>query len=239
MDKKKWTMQENFIFPTEAGMPAEAVSLRVTPGFMEERTEQAVRLSGIYHIAAEILFTEEGPAGELEEPDTAVLIEDVEMDGNRGYFEYAVPLHIDLPAEAKSPIHVTAMRERSEEDGQGSISIVWDVECEFNEAVAEAVESSSFRQFAETVETPEVVHLTEEEEPVPSPVVLEEEVQEEEAVAEEPVAQEETATAMAESMNDSTSYQGSDEALSFIAGLKDEYSTTLFRLNDIFIKQKG
>lgn len=224
-------------------MPSEAVSLRVTPGFMEERTEQAVRLSGIYHIAAEILFTEEGPAGELEDQDAAVLIEDVEMDGNRGYFEYAVPLHIDLPPEAKSPIHVTAMRERSEEDGQGSIGIVWDVECEFNEAVAEAVESSSLRQVAEaveTVETPEVVHLTEEEEePVPSPIVLAEEIQEEEALAEEPVAQEETATAMAESMNDSTSYQGSDEALSFIAGLEDEYSTTLFRLNDIFIKQKG
>lgn len=217
------------MFPPEAGVPFEAISLRVTPGFMEERTEQAVRLSGIYHIAAEILFTEEVPTREAVDSDAAVFVEDVEMDGKRGYFEYAVPLHIDLPPQAKGPIHVTAMRERSEEDGQGSIGIVWDVECEFNEAVAEAVESSSLHR-----ETSEAANVTEEES-VSTPIA----VAEEEDSAEQPVPREETATAMTESMNDSASNQDSNEALSFIAGLKDEYSTTLFRLNDIFVKKES
>ncbi|MFS0575386.1 hypothetical protein AB1K83_07125 [Sporosarcina sp. 179-K 3D1 HS] len=227
MDKKKWTMQENFMFPAEAGMPAEAISLKVTPGFMEERSEQGVRLSGIYHIAAKIRFTEEEPIQEAEGLDAAVLVEDVELDGNKGYFEYAVPLHIDLPPEAKSPIHVTASHERSEWDGQGSIGIVWEVECEYNQALAEAIESSSLHHA-----TAEAVQMTEEE-PVTSPIAMSEES------LEKPGSHKEAATSLTESMNDSASYQESNEALSFIAGLKDEYSTTLFRLNDIFVKKES
>lgn len=242
MDKKKWTMQENFIFPAGAGVPTEAVSLKVTPGFMEERTEQAVRLSGIYHIAAEIRFSEEASLLETEELDAAVLVEDVEMNGNKGYFEYAVPLQIDLPPEAKSPIHVTAFRPRTEGDGQGSIGIVWDVECEYSEAVAEA-ESSSLQQTAAVIQEPsknpaESVAMVEEKVLVPVTKAMAEEVQEE-AAAELPATVEKTATAMTESTNDSASNQGSDEALSFIAELEDEYSTTLFRLNDIFVKQES
>ena len=102
MKKKQWTMQEDFIFPKNAGVPAGAELVNVTPRYTEERTEDAVRLTGIYHIAANVQFEEgERGSGAL---DTAILIDDVELDGNGGYFEYAVPLHIDLPPEVGSPV---------------------------------------------------------------------------------------------------------------------------------------
>ena len=39
-------------------MPAGAEMVNVTPRFTEERTEDAVRLTGIYHIAANVQFEE-------------------------------------------------------------------------------------------------------------------------------------------------------------------------------------
>jgi hypothetical protein len=141
MKKKLWTMQEDFVFPKNAGVPAGAELVNVTPRYTEERTEDAVRLTGIYHIAANVQFEEgERGSGAL---DTAILIDDVELDGNGGYFEYAVPLHIDLPPEAGSPLQVVTTSTTNELDGQGSFSVVWDVECSYKEAVAQVEKPAS------------------------------------------------------------------------------------------------
>ena len=174
MKKKLWTMQEDFIFPENAGVPAGAELVNVTPRYTEERTEDAVRLTGIYHIAANVQFEEgERGSGAL---DTAILIDDVELDGNGGYFEYAVPLHIDLPPEVGSPLQVVTTSTTNELDGQGSFSVVWDVECSYKEAVAQ-------------VEKPASIALTEE------PSAKEEKSN---AVAEKPAAPSEKSTAVAE-----------------------------------------
>lgn len=133
MKKVKWEMKERFIFPAFAGLPIGAETVSVTPRFTEERDDDAVRLTGIYHIAANVSFSEEGNKSEMTEE--AILIEDVELDGQTGYFEYAVPLNVDLPAEAGDPLNVAVVSSSFEVDGQGVCGVVWDVECSYKKAV--------------------------------------------------------------------------------------------------------
>ncbi|MFJ7936424.1 hypothetical protein [Sporosarcina sp. NPDC096371] len=245
MEKKQWTMQEDFIFPVEAGVPAGAELLQVTPIYTEERTEDAVRLTGIYHIAANVVFDEGQRADEFL--DSAILIDDVELQGMAGYFEYAVPLHIDLPSEVASPLEVVTAATAVESDGQGSFSVVWDVECSYENAVAQ-------EELVALVEEPAIVVLVEEVEE-PATIVLAEELEE---VAE--ATEVATATASADAYEiyeaeeviavavpdtnvvatyTSTPNEDMDEALAFIAGLEDGISTTSFRSNDVFIKHES
>jgi len=136
MEKKQWSMQENFYFPEHAGVPTGVQSVTVTPRYTEERTEDAVRLTGIYHIAANVEFGEGEREGAGEWDDSFILIDDVEVDGKDGYFEYAVPLNIDLPAVAESPLEIVTMQATGKSDGQGTYGVVWNVECTYTEAVA-------------------------------------------------------------------------------------------------------
>ena len=97
--------------------------------FTEERTNDAVRLIGIYHISTNVMFEEGKRPENLVE--SVILIDDVEMKGNEGYFEYAVPLNIDLPGEAENPLERYDEEHYVNPDGQGSFGIIWDVECTF------------------------------------------------------------------------------------------------------------
>ncbi len=196
MEKKQWPMQEDFYFPENAGVPTGVQSLTVTPRYTEERTEDAVRLTGIYHIAANVEF-DESTLRSIELDDSYILIDDVELDGKDGYFEYAVPLNIDLPPEAEGSLNVVTTHATGKSDGQGTYGIVWNVECTYTKAVAKV------------------------EEPV-------EERLEEQVVAATPVA-----------TVDSTSFNEADEVLSFIAELTDGTSTTVFRLNDVFVQNES
>lgn len=229
MEKKQWTMQEDFIFPVDAGVPAGAELLQVTPRYTEERTADAVRLTGVYHIAANVVFDEGQRAEEFL--DSAVLIDDVDLQGEAGYFEYAVPLHIDLPSEVVSPLQVVTTATSIESDGQGSFSVVWDVECSYEEAVAQVEE-----QVAQVVE-PATVVLAEESEQVAEVddslmIAMEEAVEIEDAEAV-------VAVATLIEKQASTSFNEMDEALTFIAGLEDGVSTTTFRSNDVFVKNES
>ncbi len=131
MESKEWAMQENFIFSEGVGLPDKTQKVVVTPRFTEERTEDGLRLTGIYHIAANIDFVD----GERAEGDyaTAILIDDVELNDAEGYFEYAIPLHIDLPPEVGSPLQVQAIEPIAQTDGQGGLQILWDVKCSYEE----------------------------------------------------------------------------------------------------------
>ncbi len=133
MEKKQWSMQEKFYFPEHAGVPTGVQSVTVTPRYTEERTEDAVRLTGIYHIAANVEFDEGARAEEWD--DSFILIDDVEVDGKDGYFEYAVPLNIDLPSIAESPLEIVTTHATGKSDGQGTYGVVWNVECTYTEAV--------------------------------------------------------------------------------------------------------
>jgi hypothetical protein len=264
MEIKQWTMQEDFIFPGNVGIPAGAEVISVTPMFSEERTADGVRLTGIYHIAANVLFEEGGSVEEGERAEealnSAILIDDVELEGNAGYFEYAVPLHIELPPEAGNPLQVVTTSATNELDGQGSFSVVWDVECSYVESVAKAkeeapatvasaVDSSSFA----LGEKPSTTTAMKEEPPTAAIVEQAEQTVEAEVEAEAPTMtahveeveeqvalEEDTARpATAVAINDSAYVEHEDEALSFIAGLEDGVSTTLFRSNDVFVKNES
>ena len=63
-------------------------------------------------------------------------MDDVELEGNTGYFEYAVPLYIDLPPEVDHPLHIEATDVKSTFDGQGSFTVAWNVNCTYGQASA-------------------------------------------------------------------------------------------------------
>lgn len=239
MENKQWTMEEVFIFPEHAGLPAGVRSLKVTPGFTEKRTEDAVRLTGIYHVAANVEFVE----GERVEgiPDATVFIDDVELVEDAGYFEYAVPLHIDLPPEVEGPLQVMTTNVTSESDGQGLFSIVWDVAITQEEPTVAIVPEEPAIAGVQEVYVSEVaeVEVAQEEK---SEVAIQEEAYvafapEEAVVAIDKVAEVEVVAQTA--TYNSTSFNNADEALSFIAGLEDGISTTTFRSNDIFVKNES
>ena len=132
MKKLQWNMEEVFYFPENIGVPKDARVVKVKAGFTEKRSEDAVRLSGIYHIAAKLDFTE----GQRSEgiPTEAVFVDDVELEGETGYFEYAVPLYIDLPPEVGDPLHIEATDITSTFDGQGGFTVAWNVNCMYAQA---------------------------------------------------------------------------------------------------------
>lgn len=156
MEKKQWSMEESFYFPEHAGVPTGVQSVTVTPRYTEERTEDSVRLTGIYHIAANVEFGEGLRAGEWD--DSFILIDDVEVDGKDGYFEYAVPLNIDLPSVAESPLEIVTTQATGKSDGQGTYGVVWNVECTYTEAVA-IVEEAEEVQVAVAVAAPIVAAI--------------------------------------------------------------------------------
>src|SRR5690625_754047 len=98
MKNVKWQMKENFAFPSAVGKPLSAENLKVTPRFTLEKVEGRPKLTGIYHLAVNLNLSTEKSAD--RKVGDAILIDDVDINGNTGYFEYAVPFNIDFPPEA-------------------------------------------------------------------------------------------------------------------------------------------
>ncbi|WP_203246770.1 hypothetical protein [Sporosarcina beigongshangi] len=222
MEKKQWTMQEDFIFPVETGVPAGVELLQVIPRYTEERTAEAVRLTGVYHIAANVVFDEGQRAEDFS--DSAILIDDVDVQGEAGYFEYAVPLHIDLPSEVGSPLQVVTTAAINESDGQGVFSVVWDVECSYEKAVAQVEEPAMTASTEELKEVVEADDLSITIEADKSGITEAEDA----LVVDSPTA-----------TQAGTPFHEADEALAFIAGLEDGVSITSFRSNDVFVKNES
>ncbi|AOV07581.1 hypothetical protein [Sporosarcina ureilytica] len=131
MKNVKWQMKENFAFSPEIGFPASADQLKVTPRFTLEKVEGRPKLTGIYHLAVNVNL-EERTNGHSE-VNEAILIDDLDIDGKTGYFEYAVPFNIDFPPEADDPIDIKTLNTTHEIDKNGCLSIIWDVECSYKE----------------------------------------------------------------------------------------------------------
>lgn len=95
MQNIKWEMMTQFVFPEELGTVEEVISVNIKPRWQQVETEESIRLVGIYHITSVVRFD---PA-HLREYCEGTLIEHLEFDENDGYFEYALPLEVDLPKE--------------------------------------------------------------------------------------------------------------------------------------------
>lgn len=123
MKEVKWQMQEHFSFPSHLGKVKEVSTFTVTPQWDKEELIDSVRLTGIYHITASVQFEQ----GECEQ--VGIFIEDVDLDAQLAYFEYALPLEIDLPKAQYKELTVNIVDTNATAHKTGGAEFVWDVQC--------------------------------------------------------------------------------------------------------------
>lgn len=138
MPNINWEMMTQFIFPESVGIAEEVVSVTITPRWQKFETEESIRLNGIYHITATVRLNPEIQPVYRE----GTLIEHLDLNGDEGYFEYAMPLEVDLPREK---VALGNEPELSVEnisffvyDGS-CCTFKWDVLCHFEEPVEGAL----------------------------------------------------------------------------------------------------
>lgn len=131
MKQVSWRMEEAFVFPAEIGQPTAAKEIQVTPRFTAETVEGRPKLTGIYHLAVHVNLNDK--TVENDDIGESILIEDLDLNGKTGYFEYAVPFNIDFPPEAENPVDIQTLNP-SYDVKDHHLSIVWDVECTYEEA---------------------------------------------------------------------------------------------------------
>ncbi|REB07157.1 hypothetical protein DVB69_09895 [Sporosarcina sp. BI001-red] len=136
MEPTQWTLTETFQFPAEYGKAVSAQEVKVTAGYTEHQTEDAVRLSGIYHVAANVGFDGEGQEAALD--SDAILIDDVDVQEKSGYFEYAVPLLVDLPTNEDGQLKATVIDASATATDDGALTVMWTVEAKLAEVEAVA-----------------------------------------------------------------------------------------------------
>ncbi|GAB0168760.1 valyl-tRNA synthetase [Lysinibacillus sp. CTST325] len=91
-------MSETFCFPGY-GSPTEIADVQIKPRWQTMQLEDSLRLMGIYHITAHVRFDFQDMQAFLGDEEL-VQIDALDIQGDTGYFEYAVPLNVDLPKEA-------------------------------------------------------------------------------------------------------------------------------------------
>ncbi|WP_298470269.1 hypothetical protein [Psychrobacillus sp. FSL K6-4046] len=131
MEVKSWEVKEQFCFPQSFGVPKEVKTINVTPQYFHEEMDNMVHINGIYHITCHVEFEE----GEVEHHATSEFteIEDLDLNGELGYFEYAVPMSVEISkdriqAETLPTVSIETINCKAESDG---IEIVWLVNCEY------------------------------------------------------------------------------------------------------------
>lgn len=124
-----WDMAEQFTFPVGLGAIEDVVSVNVTPKWEQSDDGQSIRLSGVYHIVASVQFN---PVQQVEQVD-GTYIEHIDLEHSTGYFEYALPLEVDLPSnKVEGPIKLEVSEVKSLND-TASCQFVWQVHCNFGE----------------------------------------------------------------------------------------------------------
>ena len=134
MQNINWDMMTQFVFPEELGLVEEVISCNIIPRWQQIETEDSIQLHGIYHITAVARFNPQ----ELPQYSEGTLIEELEFDGNNGYFEYALPLNVDLPREKVAQDNKPELAVDNIQflvyDGC-SCTFKWEVNCAFEEPV--------------------------------------------------------------------------------------------------------
>jgi len=98
IEQKTWNMRETFCFPGY-GCPTEIAAVQIKPQWQSMQLEDSLRLNGIYHITAHVRFDFQDMQTFMDAEDL-ISIDALDIQGDTGYFEYAVPLNVDLPKEA-------------------------------------------------------------------------------------------------------------------------------------------
>ncbi|SDM79454.1 hypothetical protein SAMN05518871_102253 [Psychrobacillus sp. OK028] len=139
MTTRTWDVKEQFRFPQSFGVPMEIKNVAVTPQCEIAEKEDIVQVVGIYHITCHVKFEE----GEHEHHATSEFteIEDLDLQGEVGYFEYAVPMSIEIGKDkikegSKPIVHVNHIHSKPTQ--QMAIEIGWTVHCDYDEAIEPA-----------------------------------------------------------------------------------------------------
>ncbi|SOC02612.1 hypothetical protein SAMN05880501_10374 [Ureibacillus xyleni] len=156
MQNINWDMMTQFVFPEQLGLVEEVISCNIIPRWQQIETEDSIQLHGIYHITAVARFN----PNEIPQYSEGTLIEELEFDGNNGYFEYALPLNVDLPREKVAPTNKPELEIDNIQflvyDGC-SCTFKWEVNCSFEEPVQGALFN-----YEPTEEPPIINYRTEE-----------------------------------------------------------------------------
>ena len=139
MGVRNWNVKEQFCFPESFGMPKGVKSLNVTPQYIHRQVEDAVEVQGIYHITCEVEFDREKVASYT--PSDFTQIDDLDLEGEVGYFEYAVPMYeiIDERIQSHSEPVVSLKEIESKTEDKG-LEITWSVNLEYETSKPEHVE---------------------------------------------------------------------------------------------------
>ncbi|MFF2755075.1 hypothetical protein ACFVR1_15150 [Psychrobacillus sp. NPDC058041] len=132
MEVKVWDVKEQFLFPKSFGIPKEVKKVEVTPQYEHKVTGDSIQIMGIYHITCHVEFEEGEHAHHATSEFTQ--IEDLDVQGEVGYFEYAVPMSVDIAKDkvktGSSPtLNVKHVNTNTTE--HASIEIAWLVRCEY------------------------------------------------------------------------------------------------------------
>lgn len=135
MEVKTWDVKEQFLFPQSFGIPKDIKDAVVTPQIEQKETDDSIQIVGIYHITCHVEF-EEGEHTHHGESEFTQ-IEDLEVQGEIGYFEYAVPMSVEILKSKVEPgssptLNVQQIKYKTAE--HASIEISWSVQCEFETA---------------------------------------------------------------------------------------------------------
>ena len=135
MTTKTWDVREQFRFPQSFGVPKEIKNVAVTPQCEIADKEDTIQIVGIYHITCHVKFEE--CEDEHHATSDFTEIEDLDLQGEVGYFEYAVPMSIEIDKDkikkgSKPTVHVNHINSKPTEPM--AIEIGWTVHCAYDEA---------------------------------------------------------------------------------------------------------
>lgn len=176
MKKITWEINESFVFPEIYGKPTSLNKVKITPRWEQQEDELSVSLTGIYHIAANVEFDDtQEVLQQLENEST--LVDEVDVEGSEGYFEYAIPLNVSLPNDKidQSTVVLNTKNLQTKVSDNGICVISCQVDCEYkNVEEKEVVETPRVEAQSEVVqneevqvaETEKVVQLTTNESPM-------------------------------------------------------------------------
>ena len=122
---KKWEVEEVFAFPLELGNVTEGKKINVQVNWEAQELMGVVHIRGIYHVTAKVRFGLERQ-GKLS---AGTLIEHIDLEGDEGYFEYAIPFSLELPNGQLKDLRVEDIKTTC----QDSLHIAWQVICVYDE----------------------------------------------------------------------------------------------------------
>ncbi|MGM9945710.1 MAG: hypothetical protein ACI33M_12235 [Lysinibacillus sp.] len=122
---KQWEVEEVFTFPLELGCVKEDKKINVQVNWEAKQLMEVIHIRGIYHITAKVRFGLERQA----QFSPGTLIEHIDLEGDEGYFEYAIPFSLELPNVELKDLRVEDIKTTC----QDSLHIAWQVICVYDE----------------------------------------------------------------------------------------------------------